>query len=249
MSQVKALILNERSFADYDKILVLLTEDDEKITAIAKGVKKPLAKLISIIRPLAVLGFKLVGRGNIKTIAGAELKDNFAIEPTRLDKMALAFYVLELTDYWLEEKVRVAGAFKLLTEVLQAISRTENLPLLRSYFELKTLEILGRRPQLERCVVSDQVLQASEVMYFSARSGGIVASEFADAEKANRVSVQVIKLMRLMLENDWDFIDKITGFTKKDINQLREVVGQMMAKDIHKNLRSLNFWNKINELS
>lgn len=248
MPHVKSLILTQQEFSDFDKIFTILTGEDKKLSAIAKGIRKPSAKLRSTLQLFHLIDIRLVGKSDLKTIAGGEIIDQFDLPEGDMERKALGFYFLELTDHWLEEDAAVSGVFNLLTETLQALQDTDKLKLLRTYFEINLLSLLGTAPGIYRGVVSGEELSEEDELYFSPEAGGVLKSENSGKEQSFAISHSSIKVLRLMLSAGWAEVSKVRGLSDADISNIREAIGNMVVSRLNRNLSSLVFLRKLGEL-
>src|SRR5215469_4585118 len=84
--RTEAIILRRTNYGEADRILNLLTPHDGKISAIAKGVRKPKSKLAGGLELFATCDLTILrGRGEMGTVSSARL---------------MTFYGDILKDYW-----------------------------------------------------------------------------------------------------------------------------------------------------
>lgn len=248
MPHVKSLILTQREYSDFDKIFTILTGEDKKLSAIAKGVRKPSAKLRSALQPFYLIDIRLVGKSDLKTIAGADIIEEFKLQENDMERTALGYYFLELVDHWLEEDAAVEGVFNLLVEVLSALQETEKTKLLRTYLEVRLLSVLGTAPGIYRGVISGEKLSEGEDLFFSSEGGGVLKAKNADKESSFRISHSAVKVLRLMVSAGWEEVSRVSGLTDRDVSQMREAIGNMVVSRLNRNLSSLVFLRKLSEL-
>ena len=133
---VTGMVLSTAPIGEYDRRVVILTREEGKISAFAKGARKPNSPLAGAVNPLSFGEFVLfVGRSSY-TIRSANISNYFA--ELRQDMMGACygFYFLEFTNYYTREANDEREMLKLLYQTMKALAN-EKLPnrLIRRIFE------------------------------------------------------------------------------------------------------------------
>ena len=193
-----AIILSRRDFGESDRLLTLFTPGQGKIRAIAKGARKPQAKLSGHVELFARSDVSIHRGRNLDILTQAEL-----IEPYRglredLRRGAYANYAAELLDrFTADEDSEGAALFDLLHDTLTRIAGADDPALAARFYELQLLDQVGFRPELMECVVMRQPLQP-EPQFFSHDEGGVVSREAAAQLSHSLQSIEygTLKLLR-----------------------------------------------------
>ena len=169
------MVLSTAPIGEYDRRVVILTREEGKISAFAKGARKPNSPLAGAVNPLSFGEFVLfVGRSSY-TIRSANISNYFA--ELRQDMMGACygFYFLEFTNYYTREANDEREMLKLLYQTMKALAN-EKLPnrLIRRIFELRALYINGTGPQVGGCVSCGNKERPA---VFSVKKGGLVCRE------------------------------------------------------------------------
>jgi len=165
--------LRSIKYGEADIILTLLGCRTGKISAIAKGARKPKSRMRGTVQ-LFNYGNYLLYRGkSFYTVTQCETKEPFTILREDLLKFAYASYIAELLTEVLPEEEINTGAFILLISVLNMIAKKEEILAVR-LFDAKLLKLAGYQPQLTACVACGGRLD--ENIVFSAREGGVLCS-------------------------------------------------------------------------
>ena len=172
---VTGMVLSTAPIGEYDRRVVILTREEGKISAFAKGARKPNSPLAGAVNPLSFGEFVLfVGRSSY-TIRSANISNYFA--ELRQDMMGACygFYFLEFTNYYTREANDEREMLKLLYQTMKALAN-EKLPnrLIRRIFELRALYINGTGPQVGGCVSCGNKERPA---VFSVKKGGLVCRE------------------------------------------------------------------------
>ena len=205
--RTQAIILSRRDFGESDRLLTLFTPDQGKIRAIAKGARKPQAKLSGHVE-LFARSDVIIHRGrNLDILTQAELVEAYRGLREDLRRGAYANYAAELLDrFTADEDLEQAALFDLLDDTLGRIADFADPALAARYFELQLLELAGFRPELMECVVTRRPL-LPEPQYFSFEEGGAVSREAAAqlSHSLAALEVDTLKLLRHLQRSAGDF--------------------------------------------
>ena len=145
------IIIKAESIGEYDRRVVLLTRERGKISAFAKGARKPSSRLMASTSPFSFGQFQLYEGRNYYNMSEAEITNYF--EELRQDFSGAYYgmYFLELCDYYARENNDETQILKLLYQSLRALTsdRFDN-RLVRCVFELKSIMINGEFPGISR---------------------------------------------------------------------------------------------------
>jgi DNA repair protein RecO (recombination protein O) len=198
-----AIVLRQRKLGDADKILTLYTANRGKLDAVAKGVRRSRSKLAGHVEPLAHASFQLAKGKNLDIVTQAESIEPFAEIRDDLDRMSRALYVCELLDRFTEPHEDNFNLYRLLIDTLRRIATRPDLDTPVRFFEMRLLDALGYRPELEECVTCRQRLRAI-TNYWTAGGGGVVCPGCRRDEATVRpISVNAVKVLRLFVHGTW----------------------------------------------
>ena len=147
---VTGMVLSVRPIGEYDNRIVLLTRERDKISAFAKGAKRPRSKL-SAVGPFTYGQFELhEGTGSYTTYS-AEVSNYFETLRTDVEGAYYGFYMLEIADYFGRENNDEWAMLKLLYTTIRALEKGVcRRELVRVIYELRTLSVNGFAPRLDR---------------------------------------------------------------------------------------------------
>lgn len=196
--RVSALVIRQRNLGEADRILTLLTRERGKLSAVAKGVKRPRSKLAA--------GLQLFSHASVQLAAGRSLEIITQVQPVSLfyhlredlGRYAHASYISELADGLTEEQHTDPSVFELLLATLTALDSGGDPATLVRGFELKLLTHLGYGPELDACVVCGLEIEGGEVG-FSAAEGGVVCRRCVGARGAGPLAPPALRAMRDLL--------------------------------------------------
>ena len=144
---VRGIILKHSPSGDYDWVATIFTREKGRITAFAKGARKPAGRLSGSVEPFCFGTFKLFAGRNSYTIVEADIDNYFEGFRNDLEGACYGTFFLELTSYYTRENCEDVSLLNLLYISLKALLH-DALPntLVRCVFEIRSLIIEGEYP-------------------------------------------------------------------------------------------------------
>lgn len=156
--EVTGMILKTEPVGEYDRRVVILTDQRGKISAFAKGARRQTSRLMAATNPFSFGKFKLYEGRSSYNIMETNIRNYF--EGLREDYVGAYYgmYFLEVADYYTRENNDEIMMLKLLYQSLRALihEKIPN-PLVRCVFEIKAIVVNGEFPGIP----SDQKYQES----------------------------------------------------------------------------------------
>ena len=157
---VTGMVLNVMPIGEYDKRITLLTKERGKITAFARGARKPNSQFLAATNPFSFGEFELFEGRSTYTVSKVLIQNYFRELTMDFDAAYYGFYFLEFADYYCQENNDEKEMLKLLYQSLRALeSKTIPNRLVKCVFECKTLGVNGEFPGVPR----DKKLEQSTV--------------------------------------------------------------------------------------
>ncbi|MCR5101800.1 MAG: DNA repair protein RecO [Butyrivibrio sp.] len=147
LTQVRGMVLKHAPVGDYDWVVTILTIELGKITAFAKGARKPSGKLSGNVEPFCYGTFKLYAGRTSYNIVEADIQNYFESFRMDLDGAIYGTFFLEIADYYCHENDIDTALLGLLYMSLRALE-TDSIDnrLVRCIYEIKSLSIEGEYP-------------------------------------------------------------------------------------------------------
>lgn len=157
---VTGIILKQTPIGEYDRRVCLLTKEKGKISAFARGARKPGNRLAAATNPFCFGTFKLYAGRDSYTVSEAEIQNYFEELMTDYVGAYYGMYFAEVADYYTRENNDEREMLKLLYQSLRALCAPSlPNPLIKCIYELKAIAVNGEFPG----VPGDQKLDESTV--------------------------------------------------------------------------------------
>ena len=159
--KITGMVLSAFPVGEYDKRLVILTKERGKITAFARGAKRPGSLLRAPSRPFAFGTFSLAEGRDAYNLYGAEIENYFEDLEKDMECACYASYFAEFAGYYGRENVDESENIRLLYQSYRALLKP-GIPnkLVRRIFELRLMTIEGEYRELPERAVSDSAAYA-----------------------------------------------------------------------------------------
>lgn len=201
--KTEAIVLKHVNLKEADKILTLYTPGMGKLSAVAKGVRRPRSKTGGHLELLSHCALMLTRGRNLDTVNQVQTISSFLPLREDLWRASLALYAAELVARFTVEHVENYPVYRLLLDTLKRLCDTQDGELTLRFFELNLLAHLGYQPELYDCISCKKPLEPTE-NFFSASGGGVLCPACRDREPLARpLSLNALKVMRLCQQSEY----------------------------------------------
>lgn len=213
------IVLNAMPIGEYDKRITVLTKERGKITAFARGARRPQSQLIAATNPFSFGEFEVFEGRSSYTIAKANIKNYFRELTEDLESTYLGFYFLEFADYFCQENNDEKEMLKLLYQSLRALqSPAYKNELVRIIFELKAMTINGEGPNPFSCM---KCHSKEKLHIFSIKAGGMICDNCKDLVLGRQILDDTRYTLQYITSSS---IEKLYSFSVSD-----EVLAQLSS--------------------
>lgn len=173
--------VNVGSFAigESDKVITLFSSERGLVKAVAKGARKPGAKISGKADLLNVNRLLLATGRSLDIITEAESFETFPLLRSDLSKLSYGLYYAELTNQFGQGLLDESEIyFEYLCDALRKQAQGEAEPaFLCLRFQLFLLHLLGYQPELDACVLCREILGDWNISVFDHDLGGALCEQ------------------------------------------------------------------------
>lgn len=240
--ELTGIILSSTLIGDYDKRLVILTKEKGKITAFARGARKPNSPLLGVSEPFNYGVFTLMEGFDAYRFLGADIKEYFLDVKNDIDNICYATYFCDVLEYLCMEGVGDIHMLNLLYVSLKALEKKEiEFPLLRRIFELRVLAIDGEAMAAFSCAKCGE---EKLVAYCEAVDGLLCEKCAKTAGKVQVLTDSTVYTIQFVLSVS---LGKLYSFrlSKESWEEFDKVVGSFFNRHVNKKFKSLEILSSL----
>jgi DNA repair protein RecO (recombination protein O) len=238
---ITGIVLRCYDLGEKDKILVLLTEEGNKLRVVAKGAKRPGGRFAPAAAPLMELSASIHFGRNLHTLRQVEIIASHRPLREQLDLLAYALFMVELVDLSTVEAGAESEFYQHLGRALRQLESTTRPQRVMLFFEVLLLELAGLAPAWQYCAScqsADRPLVA-----LSATAGGLVCEHCAAVPGSVQLPAQSVTLLRYLAESSWEdyaqIADWSSGWT------LSKAIEQFLFYQLEAKPKSYQFLNSM----
>jgi len=246
--RVEAIVLKHSDFGEADRLLTLYSREQGKLRAIAKGARKPRSRKAGHIEPFTCVSLQLAKGRSLHIVSQAEAKDSHDTLSEDLVSLGYASYVVELLDKFTFDGEENRGLYRLLRHTLKRLSRKDNSEIVVRYYEIRLLDFLGFRPQLQKCLNCEKEVQAQD-QYFSTQQGGVLCPDCGPIDQAaHPISMDALKYLRHFQRSSYS--DASRAKIKKSVRlELETLMDHYLTYLLERQLNSTRFLRRMRKVA
>lgn len=232
------MVLTAMPIGDYDKRITILTKERGKITAFARGARRPNSQLVAGTNPFSFGEFELFEGKSAYNVSKINIKNYFRELTNDLDTAYMGFYFLEFCEFFCQENNDEKEMLKLLYQSLRALaSPAYKNELVRVVFELKAMAINGEGPSVFSCI---HCHSKENLHIFSVNRGGVFCDKCHYAVNGKKILDDTLYTMQYILLSD---IVKLYSFAVSDavLEELKSIMEEYINLYVHHKFKSAAF--------
>lgn len=201
------IVLRYANYRDSDRILTILTRERGKLSAAARGCRKPNSRLFGCSELFTYGEYVLFeGKGKM-TVDNCDVRERFYPLREDVGRFAAGAYMLSVTEAIAAPGQPNEGLFALLYYALSYAAYKEQNPTdLAICFLARCLALQGYAPRLTHCARCGQDLRHLNQLSFSPRAGGAVCMDCRDGDslEISPLALEAVRRMLLLSNQDMD---------------------------------------------
>lgn len=236
------MVLSTMPISDYDKRITVLTKERGKITAFARGSRRPNSQLLAATNPFTFGEFEFFEGKSSYNLSKANVHNYFRELTMDVDAAYMGFYFLEFAEYFCQENNDEKEMLKLLYQSLRALESGKFTPdFVRVVFELKAMTINGEGPMLFECM---HCRTKENLKFFSVLRGGMFCPKCKDGQKAGEIHESTRYAMQFIVSST---VEKLFTFqlSEEVLKELKKLMKNYMGTYVKHTFKSLEIIDSI----
>jgi DNA repair protein RecO (recombination protein O) len=240
-----AIVLSRFPYGEADRILTLITPEHGKLKAIAKGVRRPTSRLGGSLEPFAELRLALARGRTFDVVTQVTVGHAWLRLRDSLESAATAWYLAELADRALEERHPAEPLYGLLRRAYELIDAGMAAGRVARWYEMHLADELGVRPEVDRCVECDRLLEPDEAFRWVPPIGGVLCPRCpGPPHERTGLSLRALRLLKAYQRLDIEAIATLRAPREVELeveSAMRDFVRHVLERDP----RSLAFLDEV----
>jgi DNA repair protein RecO (recombination protein O) len=240
-----AIVLSRFDLGEADRVLTLITPAGGKLKAIAKGIRRPTSRIGGSLEPFAELTVALARGRTFDVVTQVSVGHAWLHLRDDLESAATAWYLAELADRSLEERHAAEPLYALLRRAYELLDAGMAPGRVARWFEMHLLDELGTRPEVDRCVECDRVLESDARFRWVPPLGGVVCDRCpGPPHDRTGLSLDALKVLKAYQRLDIEALAglRLTAQVEGEVETaLRDFVRHVLEREA----RSLAFLDEV----
>ena len=235
--KTKSIILSAKDFKEFDRIYEIFSCDFGKTSILAKGVRKPTAKLSSGLEPLTCSEIFLTKGKFLDRVTGVIIYDQYLKIKKDLDRIVFIKPVfLIFRNSFLEFNSNQEEIFNLVVDFLEKMSADkinwQIMRLMRVYLFWKIICFFGNYPELFYCSCCRKKFSEEQNNFWICNSSEIYCDKCGIMENVKKMKIDqsIIKIIRLITQKKWEIIARVS-LDERKIKQLEKIT-QLVSENV-----------------
>src|SRR3954447_11654335 len=169
-----AIVLSRFELGEADRVLTVLTPDYGKLRIIAKGVRRQTSRIGGSLEPFAELRIALSHGRTFEHVTQVWVGHAWLRMRDSLESAATAWYLAELAERSSEDGAVSEPLYTLLRRAYELLDSGMAPGRVARWYEMRLADELGQRPEVDRCVECDRMLEADGAFRWVPTLGGVL---------------------------------------------------------------------------
>lgn len=188
----EGVVLRSIRLGEADRIVTFITPEHGKVRAVAKGVRKTKSKLGGRVEPMTRVALMCWKGRDLDVVTQAEVIDLYRPVRESLDKMPVAFTMLEAVDQVAVERHPMPELYELLCGALATLANEDGAVMLGAFL-LKLLTLEGVGPVVTECASCGD---RGTLVAFDEAAGGLLCRK---CRSGTGVQPETVELLQQIL--------------------------------------------------
>ncbi len=166
LMKVTGIVMRYANYKDYDRMLTIFTLQNGKISALARGARRPKSALLNATEQFCMAEFVLMQNKDRYTVTSSSILDSFYNIRVDINSYYAASYFSAVCQTLIQEEQPDEKLYSIFAKMLAYMAHSESSALANLIIALCTvLDISGFKPDMNYCVKCKCDLSTSDIFY------------------------------------------------------------------------------------
>jgi len=241
--KTQAIVIRLVEFSETSCVLTLFTEDFGKVSALAKGARRPKSAFEGALDLLALVRIVFLRKSSdaLDLLTEAKLERRFRSAQRDLSRLYAGYYVAELLAELTDTGDPNRELFLAADQALLALDTGAGVPETILRWELEALRQAGHLPSLDACVVCGQPVTAAGRVPFGMAAGGVLCETCRPGRRGVvSISAAVANLLKHEIQR-LEIAEAQAPIPPEVRGELRAVMASYVAHQVGHRLRMSDY--------
>jgi len=206
--QTRGIVIRRFNLNEADQIVTVLTENEGKVSLMAKGSRRLKSKFCGRLEPFYHVSLNYFQGRELGHLDEAEILEVYAPLESDLKSKSILFFMAEITAKLVADDQECQEVYSLLSECMSGFEESHSEIILHAYM-VKLLTLLGFMAPWDTCSRSNRKLNLAEPHFLSARDASVVRSGYNETTDI-RLTPSVIKWVNYMQKESFSSLKRIS---------------------------------------
>ncbi|MGV3486263.1 MAG: DNA repair protein RecO [Planctomycetaceae bacterium] len=172
-----AIVIRMVEFSETSLIVTLYSRDFGRISAIAKGARRPKGPFEGAIDLLSVCHIEVLRKAGdtLDLLTEAKLARRSRAAQKSLDRLYCGYYIAEMLQRWTDDGDPHPDFYDLALSTIERVDSQQDHLMAITYFEVRAMRMLGHAPATKTCVMCGaEVSRSPQRIPFGHEVGGVL---------------------------------------------------------------------------
>lgn len=238
-----AIIMRIKEFGESDLMVGFFTPDKGRLKGVAKGARRSRQRFANCLDLfcLTKLEYELKRSGDLYFLHSCKLLDGFPGLRSDFSALALASYMIELTEILFPLGVVDRNAFELLKGSLSWLDDGRRADVLRLFFEGKAMALAGYGIDFDVCCDCGRAYAGEGSAVFRSGKGGIACLRCGrESELSPGLGPEAAKALRTIQSAPWGQVETL-ALTQEMITEIKQVLKRHLEFHVGRRLKAAQY--------
>ena len=240
------IVVKEVNTGEADKIITIFSRNKGRISALAKGGKRPKSKLSAGSQIMSYGEYILYAGKELYSVNSCEVIEPFYEIRNDMEKLTYAAHFMDIILEIIQENQPSPRLLQLLLNSLYLLAKTDKSPeLVSRVFELRALSLAGYAPHVNRCMNCGQ--EAEKFYSFSFEKCGFLC-ERENCAASDRFSLQLssgtARAIQHIIYSKMDGLFSF-GLSTENLEELGRITRRYLRERLERDFTKLDFLKSI----